>query len=114
MDDPGTGHDIAGSVGSAFGVIYCFYYYYLLLHRYASPTENRMVVTRAAVSGVGGCGEVMSRRARIMISRSEEVLAMEDRYLDSMLCIHSLFTHSLYLTPNSIIQAFLAVPTLRR
>lgn len=63
-----------------FGVIYCFfYYYYLLLHRYASPTENRMVVTRAAVSGVGGCGEVMSRRARIMISRSEEVLAMEDR-----------------------------------
>lgn len=70
---------MVGSVGSAFGVIYCFYYYYLLLHRYASPTENRMVVTRAAVSGVGGCGEVMSRRARIMISRSEEVLAMEDR-----------------------------------
>lgn len=110
-----------GSVGSAFGVIYCFYYYYyLLLHRYASPTENRMVVTRAAVSGVGGCGEVMSRRARIMISRSEEVLAMEDRYSDSMLCIH-LLTHSLYymytrlqISPNPIIQAFLAVPTPRR
>lgn len=83
------------SVGCAFGVIYCFYFYYLLLHRYASPTENRMVVTRAAVSGVG---DVMSRRARIMISRFEEVLAMEDRYSDSMLCIHSLLTHSLYLT----------------
>lgn len=93
MDDPGTGHDIAGSVGSEFGVIYCFYYYYLLLHRYASPTENLMVVTRAAVSGVGGCGEVMSRRARIMISRFEEVLAMEDRYSDSM----SFTTHSLSL-----------------
>lgn len=91
---------MVGSVGSAFGIIYCFYYYYLLLHRYASPTENRMVVTRAAVSGVGRCGEVMSRRARIMISRSEEVLAMEDRSgnvpdSDSMLCIH-LLTHSLY------------------
>jgi len=123
LDDPGTGHDIAGSAGSAFGVIYCFYYYYLLLHRYASPTENRMVVTRAAVSGVGGCGEVMSRLARIMISRSEEVLAMEDKYLrysDSMLCIH-LLTHSLYymytrlpISSTSIIQAFLAVPTPRR
>lgn len=82
---------MVGSAGSAFGVIYCFYFYYLLLHRYASPTENRMVVTRAAVEWV--MGDVMSRRARIMISRSEEVLAMEDRYSDSM----SFTTHSLTL-----------------